>query len=69
MHNQYSQELMQLQKYKNELLGYNEKLTSLKNKLHEYEFIKISMDNLMKENQKLEQDIKVYIFINFMISN
>jgi len=59
MHNQYSQELMQIQKYKTELLEYNEQLTSLKNKLNEYEFIKISMENLLKENQKLEEEIKV----------
>ncbi|ORX56659.1 hypothetical protein BCR36DRAFT_165343 [Piromyces finnis] len=58
MHNQYSQALMQLQESKNMLLKLNEKLTYLKNRLNEYEFIKISMDNLLKDNEKFEQDIK-----------
>ncbi|KAL6590090.1 hypothetical protein U3516DRAFT_652193 [Neocallimastix sp. 'constans'] len=58
MHNQYSTELTQLQKYKNELLDMNEKLSNLNNKINEYGFIKISMDNLLKENENIEQELK-----------
>lgn len=59
MHKQYSQELTQLQKSKNELHDYNEKLANLKNKMSEYDFIKISMENIVKENKLFEEELKV----------